>query len=245
MGLTSKGHWLLAGGLLARLLLIALALPLIQQVWFLPFLAAVPAHPLDPWGSFLAAGGAAAAFPYGLPYLLVFGPLTWIGGSIGGLFGAHVGLGLTVLLLELLLLRLIAGIAGAAAGPAILIYWLSPVAIYVGYWHGQLDILPVLLLVAALAAMARGRHGAGGAWLGSAVAAKFSMGLALPFIGLFYLGRARQRALASRAFAMALLALLVLFVPLLVLPGFRDMVLLTPEAAKTFSLALAFGPGLN
>jgi uridine kinase len=128
---------------------------------------------------------------------------------------------------------------------AMLLYWLSPIALYVGYWHGQLDILPVTLLVAALTAIANARHIQGGLWLGSAVAAKFSMGLALPFIGLFYFGRRRQRPFAAKASFAAALAIAVLVGPLLGSAGFREMVLLTPESAKTFSLALEFGPSLR
>ena len=232
-------------GLVLRLALIALALPATHARWFVPFLTHVPGHIADPWGGFLAAGGDSVAFPYGLPYLIAFAPLTDLGGALAGLAGAHVGLALTVLLLELALLVQLGRVAGRDRRRAQLLYWLSPIALYVGYWHGQLDVLPVLLLVAALAALAHHRHAAGGAWLGSAVAAKFSMGLAAPFIALFYLGRARQRRFALAALGGAALAFALLWLPVLALPGFRAMVLLTPETAKTFSLAVAVGPSLN
>jgi len=232
-------------GLALRLGLIALALPWTHATWFVPFLDALPQHPADPWGGFLAGGGDPVAFPYGLPYLFAFAPLTVAGASLAGLAGAHLGLGLTVLLLELALLGRLRAVAGSDADRAVLLYWLSPIALYVGYWHGQLDILPVLLLVAALAALALRRDARGGGWLGAAVAAKFSMGLAAPFIALFYLGRARQRRFAPRAIVGAAAAFTLLFVPLLALPGFRQMVLATPETAKSFALAIPIGASLE
>lgn len=244
MGMTRSTRALFGLGLVLRLALIALALPWTHARWFVPFLGAVPAHFADPWGGFMAIGGDRVAFPYGLPYLIAYAPLTDLGGALAGLAGAHLGLGLTVLLLEVALLHQLGRIAAKDATRVQLLFWLSPIALYVGYWHGQLDILPVLLLVAALAALAQHRHGAGGAWLGSAVAAKFSMGLAAPFIALFYLGRARQRRFALAAIGGAALAFALLWLPVLALPGFRTMVLLTPETAKTFSLAVPIGPWL-
>ena len=98
MGMTRSTRALCGLGLVLRLALIALALPWTHARWFVPFLGAVPAHFADPWGGFMAIGGDRVAFPYGLPYLIAYAPLTDLGGALAGLAGAHLGLGLTVLL---------------------------------------------------------------------------------------------------------------------------------------------------
>lgn len=236
---------LLAAGLALRLVLVVLAVPATHSAWFDPFLLAVPADWLDPWSGFLAAGGDPASFPYGAPYLLAFGPAVWLGGLIGGAYGAHLGLGLAALGFEALLVATLARLAAPAFRAAVLLFWLSPIALYVGYWHGQLDIFPVAVLAGALLAIAQGRHRLAGLLLGTAVAAKFSMAAALPFVLLYYLGRPRLRGDAPDLLAGLAAALAVLSLPqLLFSPGFRTMVLGTPETGKAFSLALDFAPGL-
>ena len=237
---------LFAAGLVLRLLLIAAATPHTHTLWFTPFLLQAPHHLLDPWTAFLAAGGDHESFPYGPPYLVAFGPAVWIGGLVAGEVGAHVGLGLAVLFWELVLLKTIAALAGPAnARGAMLAYWLSPIPLYVGYWHGQLDIFPVALLIAGLWAIRRNRFLVSGALLGAAVAAKLSMALPAPFIGLYFLGRRRLRKAWPAALGAAALVGAALLLPFCLSPGFRQMVLLTPETGKAFTLAVPIGPQLS
>ncbi len=112
--------------------------------------------------------------------------------------------------------------------------------IYVCYWHGQLDVLPVLLLGVALVLL-RERHfrGAGG-MLGLATAAKMSMGLAIPFVWIYVTAARRLRSRAPQLIAATLIGLATLL-PFLLSPGFRRMVLQTPESGKVFSLAIVYG----
>ncbi|MEI9851612.1 MAG: hypothetical protein WDN24_13080 [Sphingomonas sp.] len=110
----SRGEWhALGGGLLIRLLLLA-GVPLTYTEWFLPFLTHVARlGGIDPWSDFLAEGGPVAAFPYG-PLYFVLLPLTALG-SLLGPRGAALGLGLSVLLLDALLLLCCAGSCRPAA----------------------------------------------------------------------------------------------------------------------------------
>ncbi len=233
-------------GLALRLVLIVVATPHTHPLWFSPFLMAATHNLLDPWTGFLAAGGDHESFPYGPPYLAAFGPGVWIGRLIAGEAGAHIGLGLAVLVWELVLLRTIAAIAGPAnAQGASLAYWLSPIPLFVGYWHGQLDVFPVALLIAGLWAIRRNRFVVSGVLLGAAVAAKLSMALPAPFIGLYFLGRRRLRKAWPAALGAAVLVGGALLLPFCLSPGFRQMVLLTPETSKAFSLAAPIAPQLS
>lgn len=233
-------------GLGLRLFLVLAATPKVQTIWFLPFLSAAPGGGLDPWTSFLRAGGDAVAFPYGLPYVAAFGPEAWLGRLIGGDYGERVGLGLGILFWELMLLAGLLTVAGAAHRPKVMtFFWLSPIALYVGYWHGQLDFFPVALLVGSLAAIKRLKWLPGGLLFGLAVAAKFSMALPALFIALYFIGRPRLRSVALEPLFAAVAVPVALIGPFALSEGFRQMVVETPEGAKAFSLAVEVSPGIN
>ncbi len=236
----------LLAGLVPRLALAISAIPQTHTQWFLPFLMAAPRQGFDPWTGFLASGGQSAAFPYGFLFLAAFEPATWIGSLVGGSYGAHVGLALAILFWEFVLLAAIVGVGSNSRGAAAArVYWLSPLPIYVGYWHGQLDVFPAALLVLGFLALRHAKWEKSGALLGGAVAAKLSMAIALPFVGLYLLGRNRLHPYALRVSLFALSAISVFLFPFALSPGFRTMVLGTPETQKIFSATLQITPELT
>ena len=236
----------LALGSALRLALIALAIPWTFTHWFTPFLAhSWTAGGLDPWTSFLAHGGPPEAFPYGPLYLLVFGPLTVAGSAVAGARGAAVGLGLTVLLLDIALLATLRELAGRSRRAlATFAYWLSPVVLYVGYWHGQLDVFPVLILTTSLLLLSRQRFASAGLALGAAVAAKLSMAVGAPFMWIYVTTARRLRPMAGRLIGASLAGMATL-APFALSPGFRRMVLETPERNKAFAVAVPYGDDLR
>lgn len=233
-------------GLMPRLLLAIFALPRIQQVWFLPFLSASGNGAIDPWSNFLSHGGDPAAFPYGFLFLATFKPLTWIGSIMGGPYGAHLGLTLIILLWELVLVAAIASIGdekrGAAAASA---YWLSPIPLYVGYWHGQLDFFPAALMALGFCLLRTERWRTSGLSFGAAAAAKLSMATALPFVALYMLGRKRLQRLAPHVAGFLVGTMLLFMAPFALSSGFRTMVLGTPETREIFSSEIAITPELS
>ncbi|MEO8454623.1 MAG: hypothetical protein ABI454_05640 [Sphingomicrobium sp.] len=228
----------LVAGLVPRLVLALLAIPRTHEIWFVPFLRSKAA--IDPWTSFLSAGGDPAAFPYGFLFLVAYQPTTWFGGTLGGNYGAHVGLTLSVLLWELMLVGAIAAIGGDRRGDAAAkMYWLSPIPIYVGYWHGQLDVFPTALMVLGFAAAQIQAWRRSGMLLGAATAAKLSMAVSLPFVMLYLLGRRRLQIFGPR-FAICLATAIFLFAaPFTLFPGYREMVLGTPEMQNIFAAKAA------
>jgi uridine kinase len=228
-------------GLGIRVVLILAAVPLTYSAWFVPFLEHVVAAPtVDIWGGFLTSGGDVKAFPYGPLYLLAFGPLSWLGG-LAGARGAALGLAFTVLALDVLLFFSIRRLLPAGAKSAATIaYWLSPITIYVCYWHGQLDVLPVLLLTMALAQLRERRFGYAGLNLGFAVAAKLSMAVAVPLLLIHLLTARRLRPVAARLI-LASMAAFATLAPFTLSAGFRRMVLETPEREKVLAIAISYG----
>lgn len=227
-------------GLFIRLLLIATAIPVIYTTWFLPFLHHASTHlTLDPWTSFLLAGGNSRAFPYG-PIYFAFLPFTAVG-QYFGLKGAALALLFANLFLDAALLLLLRSMADRPLKAQITYaYWLSPIVVYACYWHGQLDLLPVLILTAALALLQRHRFKPAGAVLGLATAAKLSMGLAIPFVWIYVTVARRLRSRAPQLIAATCMGLATIL-PFLLSSGFRHMVIDTPESAKIFSLAIVYG----
>ncbi|ACT60876.1 nucleoside/nucleotide kinase family protein [Hirschia baltica] len=234
-------------GLLLRLLLIFVIFPWDHEFWFIPFLTSLPhSESIDFWNSFIADGGSVRAFPYGQVYSVVFAPLTLIGFSVGGEYGAQIGLGLTVLLLDILLLRAIKELLPEKLREKVtLVFWLAPITLYIGYWHGQLDVLPTLLLMLSLVALHRSRLFWSAALLAVAVVAKLSMIVAAPFIIIYIYGSPKYNA-ATFKYIYSLTGLVALLLgPLILLPGFRTMVLGTPELQKSVALSIAYGAGLT
>jgi uridine kinase len=224
-----KGAPLFLLGLLIRVAFVAAVLPWTHEHWFVPFLGHIPqAHTVDIWSDFMAAGGDARAFPYGLPYILVFGPLTALGSMIFGEAGAALGLGRQHHRQRLMLL-----------------YWLSPITLYIGYWHGQLDLLPTLILTLSLLAMKRNQGLLSGLLMGLAISAKLSMVVAVPFAIIYLVGSPRHRNLTGPYLAAIAGMVALTLAPLVIFEGFRTMVLGTPELQKGVALAIDYGEGLT
>lgn len=232
-------------GLLLKVVLIVMLVPEIQQDWFVPFLRYAITHPsLDPWSGFLAAGGAPAAYPYGPVMLLAHLPGTLLG--VLGDTVAHtdylagIGFRLSLLGADAAALYLLFRLFPERPRTLLWLYWWSPIALYVTYWNGQTDIVPIALLLLSLLLIRQYRAAASGVALGLALAAKFSMVLALPFVGIYLWRNKRLRSLL-RPFAAGCVAAAFLILPWQASQGFVEMVMRTPESARVFDLAIPLG----
>lgn len=234
-------------GLLIRLVLVVAVLPWTQEHWFLPFLTHTPAsNSLDLWSDFVASGGASNAFPYGFIYVIAYAPLTVLGNVIAGAAGAKLGLGLTIIALDYAMLRTLQAFGSRAlSGKLLLLYWLSPITIYIGYWHGHLDILPTLLLSVSLLLLKQNRLPFSAVFLALAIAAKISMVIAAPLVFAYLWGSPRHHKDTIAYIAQTVLVFLLAFGPSALLPGFQSMALGTPELQKSIALAINYGGGLT
>ena len=235
-------------GMVIRIVLVIVLTPKIHGDWFVPFLDNFISNSgVDPWRAHMDAGGDVLAFPYG--------PVMWLlllpGAALGSLGGAifpgsavellAIGFSIGILVLDFLLLRALLEIVPDARRMAITLYWLSPIVIYLNYWHGQVDVVPVLLMTASLVAIRRYRFTLAGLILGAAFAAKLSMLLALPFILIYLLRNNRLRGYAPKFIAAVLISAGLLQGPYLLSTAVRSMVLGTPEAQKIYDLSLDLG----
>src|ERR1700690_3732971 len=89
-------------------------------------------------------------------------------------------------------------------------YWASPLAIYITYWHGQLDIMPTALFVGSLYFLRLRRFNRAMVIFGLALATKTHLFVALPFLLVYLyqetsLGVAVKGALTSLVVYLAIL----------------------------------------
>jgi uridine kinase/Gpi18-like mannosyltransferase len=125
----------------------------------------------------------------------------------------------------------------------LIFYWCSPIVFYVTYMQGQLDIIPISILLLSLYALITRRELLGIALLGIGIAAKANVVVAAPFIFL-YLWRNRVPLWRLAAYAAGIAAVVLAFVlPLWHSPGLRAMMELAKEEMVRFVLnsPISFG----
>ena len=241
---------LFIGGLLLKLVLILVLAPVIQTQYFVSFLQNTVEYPsFDPWKSFRAGGGAFEAFPYGPGMLLAHLPAAWIGWFADHLTGLNYFQALsfraTLLLADLMLLGALLLLLPDARRSVVLYYWLSPLAIFITYWHGQTDVIPVTFFLWGLWLIGRKRYGIAGAVFAVAVTTKFSMLVGLPFV-LLYTWRNKSARESIPIFIAAFVAVIAIVQgPLMMSVDFREMVLANREIDRLYRLAFDFGPSLK
>lgn len=237
-----SGNPLFQAGLLIRLFMVAWVLPHAAAQWYLPFLSHSIAHPgWDPWGSFLAAGGEARAFPYGYAMWLAFLPFSLLCHGLGA--DPYWGYAGTLLVCDMALLLTLNALLDAPFKSLLPLYWLSPIVLFATYWLGLNDLLPVMLLCLALLSIRRFRMGWAGLFCGVAVSAKLSMVLALPLI-VIYIWRNRSLRHLLTSFASGFAASLALLgLPFLASPSAMHMLSSNPEMVKIYDFKMVIGPG--
>jgi uridine kinase len=227
-------------GLVIRLLMVVFLLPQAEMVWYVPFLDVTTTQfTLDPWQTFLSAGGTPAAFPYGYVMWLVFLPLTLLC-KLGDI-PIHFAYGLTLIVADVILLVIFRRMLEIRDRLLLGIYWLSPIVLLATYWFGLNDLIPVLLLCLALYCVKRLRIFPAGLFCGAAVSAKLSMVLAIPFFLVYlYRNRALRQMLPAylKGFGIAMAAFCL---PFIFSHSGLQMLLSNPEVSKVYQFAFRVG----
>lgn len=135
-------------GLIIRLYLIFCVPPEMIANLFAPFLQHFINYPFqNPYNYFLILERL-DIFPYGISMalgaVLLYFPFQWIGGT------GYAGFGLSLLVFDTAILVLLTKMIPKQKIFLCLIYWLSPLVIYINYWHGQLDLIPIFFLMLGL-----------------------------------------------------------------------------------------------
>lgn len=237
--------WVLVIGTIIRLAVGIVLVPAVQARWFSPFVESFVAHPtLDPWNSFLSSGGDPQSFPYGPVMLAYFSLFGWATSWLPAAWSVQLGIFLGLFVLDVVMLVLVAKWSDQSRWVASTLVVLSPIGIYATYVHGQLDLLPTVLMFGSALALSRKRWTLAGVLIGLAIAAKFSSALVPPIVLVFLLVNARYRS-GLRRYVVGMLPGILLTVLPITLSGYRSMVLETPTTQSIFAYALSLGPGLT
>lgn len=246
-----RKHPLFFLGLGIRILFILSISPYIHNIWFLPFIRnSITDLSLDPWTSFVRSGGDQLSFPYGIVMYFSYKIPAAVGYYLDTLWNSDIFLrlsfGVSSLFFDLGTLIGIAFISKKYSIKTLLLfYWCSPVVIYILYWHGQLDIVPIFLLIICIALMHIEKPIGSGIFMGLAILAKSSMLISLPFLIIYYLRNKRiTNQLPLNLIPLGFLLLINSFIYFKSY-GFNEMVIQSPESSKLLFLDIGYGGELK
>ena len=233
-------------GIVIKIILIIALMPTIQQEWFIPFIVSWIENPtILPWSGHLATGGDPLAFPYGAVMFIFNLPTTAIGWIIDHFFAVEyftsVGFRVSLFAADILLLLILLQSFENHWKKVLIYYWLSPLVLFITYWHGQTDLIPVALFIYALTLVKRGNYWAAGLILACSIAAKHSMIIGAPFIILYLWSHNGINKELQRFLAFFIGSLFVIEVPFFFSDAFRMMVLDNREVGKLYWLYINMG----
>ena len=236
-------------GLLFKIILLYLLVPVIHIDWFGDFFTHFFSNPtIDPWSSYLLAGGERVSFPYGPLMFLFILPFAWLGWLLDTVFISenylHLGISLSVLFADLLLLIILLREFNEYKKKIYIFYWLSPIAIFISYWHGQLDIIPIMIFFISLIYLKKRSFFTSGILAGVAFATKHIVLLALPFI-LLHLWSNRNIFRNIKKYIVGLVLVIATEALFIFSQGFTNMVIFNQESEKIFFLSIDLGNTLK
>ena len=236
-------------GILIKFFLIIALFPVIQQEWFVPFIVNWFEGPKNlPWSGYLLSGGDPLAFPYGLIMFIAHLPTTAIGWAIDNFFSvgyfAHFGFRISLFIADIFLLLLLLQVFENHWRKILIYYWLSPLVIFITYWHGQSDLIPVALFIYSLTLIKRGNYWLAGMILAFSIGAKHSMIIGAPFIILYLWSHNGINKELQRFLTFFIGSLFIIEAPFLLSDAFRMMVLDNREVGKLYWLFIKMGDNI-
>ncbi|MFC1648856.1 hypothetical protein ACFL1B_05340 [Nanoarchaeota archaeon] len=215
--------------------------------WFIPFLEYFSQNPANNPYFYFYNLGIFKIFPYppmmlfimGLPFL-IFSSINAIGISMLDL----LLLRLPLLLADIAILMILVMLNPAKKKESLILYWCSPIVMYILYLHGQLDIIPIALLLVSLYLLFNDHKLGSAIFLGLSLASKTSMLLVAPLY-FFYLWKKDTGLLKTAGyFITAIACFIVLSLPYMSLEFLR-LVFGAQEQGRVFNLIVPFSAGLE
>ncbi len=125
-------------------------------------------------------------------------------------------------------------------------YWLSPVLIYINYFHGQLDVIPMALLVVSLYFLFKNKWIISFLFIGFAIGCKTNMALVLPFY-IIFLFRTPHVTFGDtiKAILVFIATVSLINLPYMGSEGFMLMVYNNPVQQHVFDLYYQFNGSLK
>lgn len=247
--LKSRLFW--AGVLLKLALSIFFASDYLREL-FAPFgnyfIASGFANPYE----YFTENGTGAEFPYPPLMLWIFSSfraLFWIifPGTVDGFSIADSLLyRLPLLVADLGILFVLIRWLKTKTRQVLIWYWLSPVLIYINYFHGQLDVIPMALLIGSLYFLFKNKWLLSFVMLGMAISCKTNMVLVLPFY-FIYAFRTPNVTINKLVYSLFAITMIVLLfnLPYLRSEAYLNMVYNNPVQQQVFDLYYQFNTTLK
>lgn len=228
----------------SRLVFVILFTSNLQQEFFGPFLSNPTFNLLDPWSAWIENGGRREAFPYGLVMFLFFLPAILLFNVLAQ-FSINLDftylISCTLLVVEFFLFKLLGVFELKTpklwAGMVIA----SPLPIYISFVHGQIDVIPTLLMLISCISLLKHSWFAAGLSFGFAIDAKFSFALAVPFLILFFISKKSRWRNGLVFIRGSIPGMFLLFISVILSKSYQTMVLDTPEVLKTLDAQVEVG----
>ena len=238
-------------GLFVKVFLIIFFNPIIHKDLFLPFINNGFLNPsINPWDSFLEINENSQSFPYGIIMFGAYAPLSYLGYFIDHLFSTNIFCALffklTSLIFDYLSLNFLCILFKEKNNKILLIsYWLSPISIYITYLHGQIDIVPITLLLGSLCLVFWNRYKTAGILIAAAISSKFSMLIALPLV-FIYIYRLNGFRKEIKQFSFTIFSsLFFLVIPFLTTNSYYQMVLNNKQLDRLYSFYISYSESIN
>jgi uridine kinase len=123
----------------------------------------------------------------------------------------------------------------------LLLYWFSPVLIYISYIHGQLDSIPISLLFISLFLLFRNSLNASAIFLAFAMATKTVIAAIFPILLIFLISQRLSNYQILKFFSISLLAFLLINAPYLYSDAFISMVFNNQKQGAILISSINFG----
>lgn len=214
--------------------------------FFIPFLEHFATHPFQNPYDFFWAHKDVRAFPYPAFMLYVLVALRLLMAPLGAagwpLAAKFLIYHIPLFVADFAIFSVFICWLRPRSHRVILLFWGSPVLFYISYIHGQLDVIPISLLVVSLYLLFKEKPDYSAVLLGLGLASKTHLILTVPFF-LLYIWR-HQVSLNSllRYLGITVVAFVVPNLPFIFDHGFRNMVFLNTEQEKIVLFWLALTP---
>ncbi|MDO8634258.1 MAG: GtrA family protein [archaeon] len=120
-------------------------------------------------------------------------------------------------------------------------YWCSPIVLYISYFHGQLDAIPIFFLIAAVYLLLTERHMLSALTLGLALGAKANIFVSVPFIFIYLHRNQEPLGKILKYFFVSILVYLAFVLPYVFSEGYQKLVLQAEEQFWIFLLQIQVG----
>jgi uridine kinase len=218
--------------------------PNIVSAWYIPFLkSSAFSWSLDPWKHWLQQGGSQLAFPYGWSMWLVFMPLVTLFKGMG--WPLTIAYGLTLFFVDAGIFILLRTRLLERDQFLISAYWLSPIVFMATYVLGYNDLVPLFFLCFSLYWLRQTRVFWAGFVLMTAISAKLSMIISLPFFIIYFIHQPTLRSHLKYFIKGLSLGFLTFFIPFLCSTSGIFMLFNNPEVARIYHVGLNLAGGIQ